>query len=69
MMDPELQVNGKRADAFFKFQIKSGDKVVGKGFKKIVISGVREYDEKPMQEFVDNYLARKNTYLEAMSAK
>jgi len=69
MMDPELQVNGKRADAFFKFQIKSGDKVVGKGFKKIVISGVREYDEKPMQEFVDNYLARKNTYLEAMASK
>jgi len=68
MMDPEIQVNGKRADTYFKFQIKSGDEVVGKGFKKIVISGVREYEEKPMQEFVDNYLARKNAYLEAISS-
>lgn len=68
MLDPELRVNGKRADAYFKFQIKSGDRIVGKGFKKIVISGVREYEEQPMQEFVDNYLARKNKYLEAMGS-
>lgn len=68
MLEPELQVNGKRANAFFKFQIKSGDEVVGKGFKKIVISGVREYDEKPMQDFVDNYLERKNIYLDSIKA-
>ena len=63
MVDPDLRVDGKRGDAHFNFQIKSGDKVVGKGFKKIVISGVREYEEQPMQEFVDNYLARKEIYL------
>ncbi len=68
MLDPELQVNGKRADAYFRFQIKADDKVVGKGFKKIVISGVREYEEQPMQEFVDNYLARKNTYLDSIAS-
>jgi aerobic-type carbon monoxide dehydrogenase small subunit (CoxS/CutS family) len=68
MLDPELQVNGKRADAFFRFQIKADDKVVGKGFKKIVISGVREYEEQPMQAFVDNYLARKNSYLESIGS-
>ena len=63
MVDPDLRVDGKRGDAHFNFQIKSGDEVVGKGFKKIVISGVREYEERPMQEFVDNYLARKEIYL------
>jgi aerobic-type carbon monoxide dehydrogenase small subunit (CoxS/CutS family) len=63
MVDPDLRVDGKRGDAHFNFQIKSGDEVVGKGFKKIVISGVREYEEQPMQEFVDNYLARKEIYL------
>ncbi len=68
MLDPELEVNGKRANAYFKFQIKSGDEVVGKGFKKIVISGVREYEEKPMQEFVDNYLARKDIYLDSIAS-
>ncbi|MCK4842542.1 MAG: DUF3581 domain-containing protein [Methylococcales bacterium] len=66
MLDPELIVNGKRGVAHFNFQIKSGDKVVGKGFKKIVISGMRQYEEGPMQAFVDNYLARKETYLNAM---
>ena len=65
MLEPELSVNGKRGDAHLHFQIKSGEEVVGKGFKKIIISGVREYDEGPMQEFVDNYLARKDAYLSA----
>ena len=69
MLDPELNVNGKRGDAHLHFQIKSDDEVVGTGFKKIVISGMREYEEEPMQDFVDNYLARKNTYLDAMDAE
>ncbi|MCK5120965.1 MAG: DUF3581 domain-containing protein [Methylococcales bacterium] len=66
MLEPVLNVNGKRGDAFLHFQIKSGDEVVGKGFKKIVISGMREYEEEPMQAFVDNYLARKEDYLAAV---
>jgi hypothetical protein len=65
MLEPELTVNGKRGDAHFNFQIKSGGQVVGSGFKKIVISGMREYEEGPMQAFVDEYLARKNTYLDS----
>ncbi len=68
MLDPELTVNGKRGDAHLHFQIKSDDEIVGKGFKKIVISGMREYDEQPMQEFVDNYLARKDSYLDAVKS-
>ena len=66
MLEPVLNVNGKRGDAFLHFQIKSGDEVVGKGFKKIVISGMREYEEEPMQAFVDSYLARKEDYLAAV---
>ncbi len=64
MVEPSLNVDGKRGDAHFNFLIKSENEVVGRGFKKIVISGVREYEEKPMQEFVDNYLARKDIYLD-----
>ncbi len=66
MLEPILNVSGKRGDAFLHFQIKSGDEVVGKGFKKIVISGMREYEEEPMQAFVDSYLARKEDYLAAV---
>ena len=68
MLEPELSVNGKRGDAHLHFQIKSDDEVVGTGFKKIVISGIREYEEGPMQDFVDNYLARKNAYLESIDS-
>jgi len=68
MLDPELNVNGKRGDAHLHFQIKSEGEVVGKGFKKIVISGMREYEEQPMQAFVDNYLARKDLYLESVAS-
>ena len=68
MLDPELNVNGKRGNAFFRFQIKSNDEVVGTGYKKIVISGMREYEEGPMQDFVDNYLARKDAYLESVAS-
>ncbi len=66
MLEPELNVNGKRGDAHLHFQIKSDDEVVGEGYKKIVISGIREYEEGPMHDFVDNYLARKDAYLAAM---
>ncbi|KAF3983219.1 MAG: DUF3581 domain-containing protein [Methylococcales symbiont of Hymedesmia sp. n. MRB-2018] len=66
MLEPELSINGKRGDAYLHFQIKSDDEVVGKGYKKIVISGIREYEEGSMQDFVDNYLARKDAYLEAV---
>jgi len=69
MLEPELSVDGKRGEAHFNFQIKSGEEVVGAGFKKILISGMREYDEGPMQAFVDNYLARKDAYLNAMAAE
>lgn len=67
MLEPELTVTGKRGDAHFNFQIKSEGKVVGSGYKKIIISGMREYDEDPMQVFVDEYLARKNAYLDSMN--
>lgn len=63
MLEPELSITGKRGDANLNFQIKSGDEVVGRGFKTIIISSMREYDEQPMQAFVDDYLARKETYL------
>ncbi len=68
MLEPELTVNGKRGDAHFNFQIKSEGKVVGSGYKKIIISGMREYEEDPMQAFVDDYLARKNVYLDSVKA-
>lgn len=63
MLEPKMEVNGKRATAYLYFQIKSADEVVGSGFKKLTVSGLRPYETEPMEAFVDEYLARKNGYL------
>jgi hypothetical protein len=68
MLEPKMEVNGKRATAYLHFQIKAGDEVVGTGFKKLAVSGLRDYEDEPMQAFVDEYLARKHGYLEKLAA-
>ncbi|MGZ5029765.1 MAG: DUF3581 domain-containing protein [Methylobacter sp.] len=67
MLEPEMEVDGKRASAFLHFQVKSGEEVVGAGFKKLAISVMSGYDAEPMQAFVDDYLARKNGYLDNLA--
>jgi len=63
MLDPKMEVNGKRATAYLHFQIIDGEEVVGDGFKKLTVSGLRDYEEEPMEAFVEEYLARKHGYL------
>lgn len=67
-LEPKMEVNGKRATAYLHFEILSGEEVVGTGFKKLAVSGLREYEAEPMQAFVDEYLARKHGYLEQLAA-
>ncbi len=68
MLEPKMEVSGKRASAFLHFQIKAGDEVVGSGFKKLAISVLTGYEAEPMQAFVDEYLARKNGYHDNLAA-
>ena len=63
ILEPKIEVNGKRATAFLHFQIKADGEIVGTGFKKLAISVPSDYEAGPMQVFVDEYLARKNDYL------
>jgi len=67
MLEPEMEVDGKRASAFLHFQVKSGEEVVGTGFKKLAISVMNGYEAEPMQAFVNEYMARKNGYLENLA--
>lgn len=62
MLEPKMEVNGKRASAFLHFQINSGDKIVGVGFKKLAISVTDGFEAESMQAFVDEYLAKKNAF-------
>jgi len=67
MLEPKMEVNGKRATAFLHFQIKADGDIVGTGFKKLAISVPSDYEAEPMQAFVDEYLARKNDYLDNLA--
>lgn len=67
MLEPKLDINKKRADAYLYFQVISDGQIVGTGFKKIVISGLLNYNEESMRIFVDNYLAKKNAHLESVN--
>lgn len=57
-----LTVNGRRGDALLHFSVSSEGETVGRGFKKLVISGIREYDKPVIDSFVENYLARIESY-------
>lgn len=69
LVDPQLEpsestlsVNGKRGDARLRFRISAGGQTVGSGFKALVLSGLREYDEAAVQEMVRQYDASKAAY-------
>jgi Protein of unknown function (DUF3581) len=63
MLEPKMEVNGKRASAFLHFQIKADGYKVGTGVKKLAVSVSSSYEPEPMRAFVDGYLTRKNKYL------
>lgn len=63
--DHELRVNGKRGDVRLMFTIHGQDGPVGRGFKKLVVSGLKPYQESAAQQVVADYLANKRDYQQA----
>ena len=61
--DSSLEVNGKRGKVSLNFSIKDAGQVVGSGKKNMVLSGLRPYDQDQMQQLVDMYDGRKQTFM------
>lgn len=59
LAESTLEVSGKRGDAELHFDVMSEGERVGHGFKKLVLSGLREYDDAGMQHMIDLYEERK----------
>ena len=57
-----LDIAGKRGDARLYFKVKAGNETVGSGFKKLVISSMREYNHDVIHKFTEDYLARMSAY-------
>lgn len=53
-----LAVQGKRAEARLAFSIDHGGTHLGDGAKKLIISGLRDYDEAVMADFVADFEGR-----------
>ncbi len=51
-----LEVDGKRGNAEFKFNLMDNGKIVGAGVKTLILSGLREYQQEAIDLMVATYL-------------
>ncbi|WP_119395560.1 DUF3581 family protein [Salinibius halmophilus] len=58
----QFDVNGKRGDMYLNFDILSGDEVIGRGSKHMLLSGLRAYDESAITALTEEYDASKASF-------
>jgi hypothetical protein len=59
LINADMQVEGKRGNVTLNFAINDDGKAVGRGEKKLVLSGLREFDAQAMDQLIKEYEARK----------
>lgn len=59
-----FRLYGKRGDVALNYDLRCNGERVGRGQKKMVLSGLREFDQAKIDELVETYSARKNRYLD-----
>lgn len=67
LADSRMTVDGKRGDARLSFEFLCGDRVVGTGHKRLLLSGLRPYEQDGIVELVDAYQQRRDEYQSAFS--
>ena len=65
LADSQFRLYGKRGDVALNFDLNSNGEVVGKGQKKLVLSGLREFDQNKVDELIHAYEQRKFDYQKA----
>lgn len=58
LAETQLEVQGKRGNAWLNFHLLDGQTQIGSGRKKLVLSGLRDYDEAAIQALCDEQTAR-----------
>ncbi len=61
LVGTSLTVQGKKAIALLEFAVKSDGEIIGKGLKKLMLRGLRDYDQDRVEKMVDYYNERKIT--------
>lgn len=62
-----LSIEGKRGDADLFFHIKDGDKIIGRGKKRLILSGLRSLEEEGMKSLTQTYNDSKDRYTRAIA--
>jgi len=62
LTDSRLHVDGRRGDVRLTFEFLSGADVVGTGYKHLLLSGLRPYEQEGMDKLVNAYLASRDNY-------
>ena len=57
-----LSVDGKRGNASLEFNIKAADVIVGTGAKKLILSGLRTFEQSEIDRLVNDYDLRKQAF-------
>lgn len=55
----ELTLNGKRGEVLFAFKLLDGDSSVGRGWKRMVLGGLQEFDEQVVADVLSDFNQRK----------
>ena len=59
----EVAIDGKRGEVQFAFNLVDSGTVVGRGKKRMVLGGLREYDATVMDDTITSLNQRKQDYL------
>ena len=62
LADSRMEVDGKRGEVRLIFEFLCGETVVGTGYKRLLLSGLRPYEQGAMDQLVSAYLARRENY-------
>ena len=62
LADSRMKVDGKRGEARLMFEFLCDETVIGSGCKRLLLSGLRPYEQDGMDELVSAYLARRDNY-------
>jgi len=63
LTESSLEVKGKRGAVHLEFQLKAAEKVVGRGEKNMILSGLRAFDADKIETLVTDYNTRKQAYV------
>jgi hypothetical protein len=64
LTEHNFRLYGKRGDVALNYNLLSHGEPVGKGQKKMVLSGLREYDQACIDELINSYNENRANYAE-----